>query len=214
MTVIKMYQRTALCMLLSSMTLTAYAAAPGFYMGFAGGPATNNGSEQTVKTASGTPATTIAKPESQQFNSQIFMGNKINNYISAELGFSFFSNIKYTTKYPPLNGLVSRVRDIGGVAKIGYPFGNGFEVYGKVGGAYAYITTSGGFNSNGRTRYEGKFVPQYGVGGSYDLNQNWVIDLSANALPVSGIVGRMSYITLGLSYHFVNTYCGQFLCDD
>ena len=213
MLITKKYTRAILAALVSGLTLNAYAVAPGFYLGFLMGPATNNGKPQTVPTMSGTPPTTIAKPFSQQFATHIYLGNKLNNYVAAEFGFTYFSSIGYSSQFPAAGGLASRVRDIDLVAKLNMPVRD-FEVYVKGGPAYAYLTTSGGLNSQGKTKYVGKIAPTLGVGASYDLNQNWVIDLSMNTLFAGGLISRATYVGLGLSYHFVNKYCGQFLCDD
>jgi opacity protein-like surface antigen len=205
--------RAALVTLLSGLTLNAYAVAPGFYIGGALGPATNDAKQQTVLTASGIPQTTIAKPYSMQWASHFYLGNKINEYVAGEFGFTFFSSIGYSSKYPPAGGLSSRVRDIDLVAKLSMPVRT-FEVYAKAGPAFTYLSTSGGLNTQGKTKYLHKVTGMIAVGADYGLNQNWVIDLAYTTLFTGGLVGRASYLGLGLSYHFVNKYCGQFLCDD
>lgn len=213
-TTIKSFQRTFLAAIFSGLSINAYAVAPGFYMGIMAGPAVNNALEQSVATLSGTPATTTAKPRAQQFGTRFFFGNKLNDYAGMELGLSFFSGISYSTDVPAANGLVSRVRDIDFVGKGTMSLGNQFDLFAKAGIAYAYMSNSGGLNSTGKTQYQSKFAPTLGVGGSYDLNQNWVVDLSANTLFLGGQVSRMTSLAVGISYHFVDKYCGQFLCDD
>lgn len=66
----------------------------------------------------------------------------------------------------------------------------------------------------GSNTYTTKAVPAVAIGADYGFNQNLVMDVSWMTYMVGGSVGNMSLISLGLSYHFVDKYCGQFLCDD
>jgi len=201
----------------ATLTANAYAVGPGFYMGAMAGPATNSASTENAATLSGTPPTTPVNPKSQQFASRIFMGYKVNQYAGFEFGGTFFSTIQFNSKgIQTCASTDARVRDIEILGKGSYPLPNGFDVFAKGGVAIAYITTSGGLNSGvtecGKTQYQNKFVPTATIGASYDLSQNWVTDLSYNSVMVGGKVGKMTYFALGLSYHFVDVYCGQFLC--
>lgn len=200
-------------------SINAYAVAPGFYMGLGFGPATNNAKEATALTTTTPPTTVVVNPKSQQFASRIFMGNKINSYAGFEWGGTFYSGINYDDKGQPLcSGAVARVRDIELLA-VGYlPTADWpVDFFGKAGVAYAYTSTSGGLNCTattcGKTTYTSKWAPIFGFGAGYNWNQNWVSDVSLNTLLIGGQISRVSSIMVSLSYHFVNTYCGQFLCD-
>ena len=107
--------------------------------------------------------------------------------------------------------------------------------YGKAGVAATYLTTPGGLNitpysvrpaptkSNpaavkitnvGSNSYKTQLNPAFALGISYDLDQSWQMDLSWTRTLVGGAVGNMNFYALGFSYHFVDVYCGQFLCSD
>ena len=40
-----------------------------------------------------------------------------------------------------------------------------------------------------------------------------VVDVSFNRVMAGGIAKNVDFYALGLSYHFVDVYCGQFLCN-
>lgn len=212
--------------------MNACAIGNGFYLGIMMGPATNNGSIIQAQAATPVPpplVLTPATPRSQQFAARIFLGNQFNQYAAIELGGTFFSQINYDTRgVPTAGGTNQRVRDIDLVGKGILPF-YAFNVYGKAGIAALYITTSGGLNPTyvparpddtnsaiirGSTTYSHKFAPTFSLGAAYDINQSWEADLSLNVLVVGGSINRMTYYALGISYHFTDKYCGQFLCDD
>lgn len=68
--------------------------------------------------------------------------------------------------------------------------------------------------NSGSNTYTTKAVPAFAVGADYGFNQNLVMDVTWMTYLAGGSVGNMSLISLGLSYHFVDKFCGQFLCDD
>jgi hypothetical protein len=203
---------------ISAMTANVYAVGPGFYMGIGAGPATTTGGNQIINVANppGPPgAKTLAKPKSTQFGSGVFLGYKINQYAGFEGGFSFFSKVKYTSKLPAQSGTSARVRTAGMNVKGYFPIGNGpFSLFGKVGAAATYLTYSGALSSSGKNQYKSKVSPTFAIGAGYDLNQSWLLELSANRVLVGSVVGNVDWFELGISYHFVDRYCGQFLCDD
>lgn len=202
--------------LASCMSQPLYAVAEGMYLGLQGGPSTNDSPEQQVAAASppyAPVATTIAKPKSNQFASRIYIGYQIGRYAGVEGGFTFYSPIQYTSNLEPENELRSRVRDIDVMGKGILPFGP-FNAFVKAGVAATYITLAGGFNSDGKNKYEAKARPVFGLGAAYDLSQNWVVDVTWTRLMAGGQVKNLDALMLGFSYHFVDKYCGQFLCDD
>lgn len=202
----------------ATLATNAFAVLPGFYMGLMLGPATNNGSNVQAQVLSTPPSTTEVTPQSQQFGSRIYMGYKSSQYFGAEGGFTYYSGIKYdagdaNTCSTPL----VRVRDLDVMGRGSIPFGPGFEGFAKAGAAVVYMTTSGCLNTDlsqqcGRTSYSNQVKPVASAGLSYDMTQNWVIDASWTRLFTGGVIGSMDMYALGLSYHFVDTYCGQFLC--
>jgi hypothetical protein len=226
-------KRQLITVLAGLFTLNAYAIDPGFYMGVMMGPAKNTGKITDVQVvpvppspdATLPPLTTPVKPNTNQFGGRIFMGYKANQYFSVEGGFTYFSNINFkTTQSIPANletcgGTTVKVRDLDILGKASVTF-RGFELFGKAGGALAFLTIPKGFDigSNintcgGNAKSEMKVVPAFAIGAGYDLSQNWVADISYNQVNVGSVVNTMKFYALGFTYHFVNTYCGQFLCD-
>jgi opacity protein-like surface antigen len=180
------------------------------------------------------PGTTIANPRANQFGIRIFMGNQFNQFAAFEVGGMFWSSIRYNTRGIPIYGSADqRVRDIDVMIKGILPF-RSFNLYGKIGAAATYLTSGGTFNMTFTplqlapnstavikyaklsvpTTYKFKFSPVYSVGASYDIDQSWVIDASLNGISVGNSIGNLMFYAIGISYHFTDKYCGQFLCDD
>lgn len=211
---------SALATFASLFVINAYAVAPGFYMGIMGGPSTNNGGTIPIQTAVPPPAVVAGNPKSTQFGSRIYIGYKINEYAGIEHGLAYYSGIDYNTKgVETCSSAKARVRDIDLNAKGTYSFNNLFDVFGKAGVALAYQTTSGSLNPNlgpgavcGKSKYVTQFKPTISVGASYTMTQNIVIDGTWNRLMMGGTLGSIDMYALGFSYHFVDVYCGQFLC--
>jgi hypothetical protein len=230
------YGKRQLIVLMAGLcACNAYAIDPGFYMGVMMGPAKNTGKITDVQIVpvppqneannALPPLTTPVKPNTNQFGGRIFMGYKANQYFSVEGGFTYFSNIDYKTieSIPPGNetcgGTTVKVRDLDILGKASVTF-RGFELFGKAGAALAFLSIPKGFdigpNRNtcgGDAKSEMKVVPAFALGVGYDLSQNWVADISYNQVRVGSLVNNMDFYALGFTYHFVNTYCGQFLCD-
>lgn len=203
----------------AAVAFNSYAVGPGFYMGLMTGPATNNGGTVYVQPSPGATSTVQANPRSKQWGSSIYMGNKINQYASFEGGIDYFSTIQYSTKdnASTCSGLSVRNRDFHFVGKGELPI-NSFSVFGKAGVALVYQTVSGGFNTDnnqcGKNQYSNKFSPTFSIGAGYDLSQSWVADVSWTRIMVGGQASSVDFLGFGISYHFTDRYCGQFLCDD
>lgn len=200
------------------VTLSAKAVGPGFYMGIMTGPASNTGSSVQAQ-VEGSSATVPAKPTSKQWGSRIFMGNKFNPYAGWEGGATFYSSIHYDTSgVDTCSGLTTNVRDLSMMARGSFPF-RSVELFGKAGVSYVYTTYPGAFyepapgNTCGAKTRKSGFKPTFSVGVGYDLTQNWVVDLSYTRTLVGGFVKNMDLLGVSISYHFVDVYCGQFLCD-
>lgn len=203
----------------SLLTSNAFAVLPGFYMGLMLGPANNNGNPVQAQVISTPPSTVEATPKSQQFGTRLYMGYKASQNWGGEGGFTEYSGIKYdagdanTCSSPTV-----RIRDFDIVVRGSYTFANtGFEAFAKAGPAFTYMSTSGCLNPQlnqecGKTTYTTQVKPTASVGVSYDMTQNWVIDASWNRLFAGAPISSMDMYALGISYHFVDTYCGQFLC--
>lgn len=216
----RIYRRIASVCILSALFSQAFAVAPGFYMGVMGGPANNAASDQQAQVLGPvtTPPTTVTvTPKSQQFGSRLFMGYLVNPYAGFEWGVTYFSGIRYVSNGPPACGSTNaRLRDMEFMGKAVLPVRQ-VSVFGKAGVAIAYQATGGALNPTtedvcGDSTYLNKFVPAFGLGVGYDLTQNWVAELGLHSVQAGGKIGSMTIYALALSYHFVDTYCGQFLC--
>jgi hypothetical protein len=137
-------------------------------------------------------------------------------------------------------GTSARVRSIDIMGKGDYSYNNTIGIFAKAGISASYITTPGGLNVTnyqvvttgspnappgspqaagtkvinvGSNTYTTKLSPVIAIGASYDLNQNWVMDFTLTRFMIGGNLGSMDSYALGFSYHFVDIYCGQFLCE-
>lgn len=217
--------------ILATAAMNAYAIAPGLYLGLMMGPGSNDGKEQPLQvqplpTSSQPQATTApANPKSTMFGSRVFIGYKFNEYGAFEGGFSYFSGITFVLKDPnlvPVAGKTMRVRSIDLVGKLDYSYSNIVGFFAKGGVAAVYTTTPGALNitnynqktgkNSGSNTYKTKLSPTFSLGATYDLNQNWQTDISWTRLATGGAVNYVNLYAIGLSYHFVDVYCGQFLC--
>lgn len=180
--------------------------------------------------------TVLGKPRSNQYGTRFFLGYKMNKYAGFESGFTFFTAINYTLDLatvqagnnpfnPPMlpyeacSSTNVRVGAWDFVGRGSIPFGDWFEVYGKAGGAITYLKVSGDLSPDatrdcGRSSESARVRPTVSLGANASLTQNWVIDASWTRLMVGGIINNVDYYALGFAYHFVDRYCGQFLCDE
>lgn len=202
-----------------------YAIAAGMYMGVMTGPATNSAKDVNAAVAPGTqqPLTfTPVTPKSNQWGTAVFLGYKNNQYIGSELGVDYFTSVSYSSKTntPTAGGTSARVRDIHVLLRGSLPLTNTVEVFAKLGPAFEYITTSGGLSQptiidgvpTYKSKHQTKIAVMTGIGISWEMNQSWVTDLTLSMLPVGSVIKNVTWIAVGLSYHFVDRYCGQFLC--
>lgn len=201
---------------LSLCYVNAYATAAGLYIGFGLGPATNDGKTTKLFTQPKPPLGTgvPANPRSNQFGGDVFVGYQWNRFAAFEGGITIFNNINFEPKSGASDPTATaRVRTFNLLGKGILPFGDLFDVYLKGGVAITYLTTSGALNWNGKSTRTLSYRPQFSIGASYYLNQSWVVDVSLTRIMVGSVVNNMTYAAISLSYHFVDRYCGQFLCD-
>ncbi len=203
------------------IAINVHAVTSGMYLGLLTGPASNTAGTQNVQ-LQGSTATVPANPKTKQWGASAFLGYQMNRYAAVEGGFHYFSSINYTTtpsNAPVCSGPVARVRDIYIAGKGILPLGD-FSLFAKGGAGVVYRMLSGSLSENGQngqcgtTTYTNKVSPIFAVGAAYDLSQSWVADVSWTRVMVGGVSGNMDLIGVGISYHFTNRYCGQFLCDD
>ena len=88
------------------------------------------------------------------------------------------------------------------------------DIYAKAGAAILNYYKSADFYPNcEKSQTKLVYKPTITVGLGYDINQNWVTDVFWTRIMVGDIVKSIDFYGFGLSYHFVDVYCGQFLCD-
>lgn len=187
----------------------AFAVSSGFYLGLMAGAGTNSGTTQTVQGY-------VLTPSKGQAMVRIFTGYVIKPYIGLDTGPAYFSTVNYNTKNTLIHGKVQTsflTWDASIMPML--PFYS-FMLYGKVGVAAIYQNFSKGFYFPEPTKSKNSLYasPYLAVGAGYNLNDNWLLDISANRLTTVRKLSSVTYYALGISYHFVDKYCGQFLCDD
>lgn len=145
-------------------------------------------------------------------------------------------NNPITLPHQAAGGVDYRARGLDIVGKLEYTFRDTIDVFGKLGAVAIYTTTPGGLNvqnyhtvntfnkqtkmnypnpvNSGSNTYSNKIVPTFTIGAGYDFSQSLVMDFSVMNVLVGGSIKNITTYALGLSYHFVDRYCGQFLCDD
>jgi hypothetical protein len=199
-----------------------HAMGSGIYLGILGGPASNSGSTQLVQTEN-PDILSIATPKKNLFGVRVFWGYLVNNYFGFENGFDYFSRINYSTAgpIPPCGNPVAKVKGVDLVAKGQYPFNVSkvtFAAFVKGGLMYSLMSFSGCFHilptgNCGSSTKQNVVKPLVALGVSYDLGQNWQAELSWSRYFLGSLPKAINLLALGVSFHFVDRYCGQFLCD-
>lgn len=139
-----------------------------------------------------------------------------------------------TEPYQAAAGTTARIRGIDLLGKLDYSYNDTIGLFAKVGVVGVYQTIPGGLQpttahweaapvtasnptgtklvTTGSNQYKTKWAPAFSLGVTYDFNQSWQMDVSMNRYLVGGPISSTTLFALGLSYHFVDVYCGQFLC--
>jgi opacity protein-like surface antigen len=210
--------------LICSSVATSYAAGPGMYFGLNLGYSNLNNNKRAVPAAgssvitnpNGTttpsPAGTIVSPNNTGIAGRLFVGGKITDYFGLEFGLAHYAGSSYKAPSGDSGSIHTSAFDFEGIAM--YPFGTtGFTVFGKLGFAYLRAVQSRKLTSQGSSANNSGLHPLLGVGVGYDLTQNWVLDFSlTRVISRSKALPSPNFASLGISYHFVDKYCGQFLC--
>jgi opacity protein-like surface antigen len=211
---------SAILFTLSSM---AYATGEGFYLGAGAGPTKVHAKSQTFTTNNVPPTMITISPSTSGIGERLFLGVQFNTYAAIEAGFAHYGTATY--KIPDgenvaCNNPSIRQNSFDIEGKGIYPFSNsGFDVYAKAGMAVVYAGSSGSLESNGGTNpcstgtsSKASARPLFGIGASYDLTPQWVAALEYTRYNGGGNVNTADFVALQISYHWVDKYCGQFLC--
>lgn len=209
--------RLSILIIAGSIATGADAIGPGFYLGAQAGTTNLHNTTQTAQTGVESPATQSVTPSNTGIGERIFMGVGINKYAAAEMGYTHYAPSTYKTSPSAIANTPSiRENGVDIVGKAMYPF-QSFAVFGKLGAIMMSKTLSGSLQpispTAPRIAATNNFHPLIGVGASYEITPNWITDLSwTRALKGGSGFQNADFIAVGLSYHFVDKYCGQFLC--
>jgi opacity protein-like surface antigen len=200
---------------LSSIAIVAHATQPGAYVGVQVGSTNTNNIAKPVQTGVANPPTVLLNPNNKGIGERFFVGGVINKYAAIELGFTHYGTSTYTPAPEGLSGTPSiQENGVDFVGKAIYPIKD-FSVFAKAGISFIRQSPSGSLkpisgDAPSKKQHTG---PIAGVGASYDLNPNWVTDVTwTRAFKGGGGFGNADMLALGISYHWVDKYCGQFLC--
>jgi len=203
-------------MSLLASVANVYAVNAGFYLGGQAGVSNLHNVPRDVQGST----TTIpqVRPKNTGIGARIFAGYQLNPYFGLEGGYTYYSPSQYKTSAPVTCSTPTiKTQALDFVGKGIVPIQD-FALFAKAGVAIASVSSSGSLNtsttmdscgSNSRTTV---FRPTVGLGASYDLTQNWVADISWSRIISGSNIRAADLIALGLSYHFTDKFCGQFLC--
>jgi len=215
---IKNHHYLILALLLLGFVGTAYATGAGFYLGGMAGQSNLQNKPRLVQTG-GTPAFVMANPTNTGFGARLFLGYGVNPYFAVEGGWTYYTPSKYKTNvFPACGNPEIQENTIDVVGKGMVPFStSGFSIFAKGGIAMASLGTAGRLssqtlNSCANNMTSTSLRPVAGIGVSYDMTQSWVVDLSYTRVFSGSGFPSANLAALGISYHFVNAMCGQFLC--
>lgn len=193
----------------------AHAMAVGPYFGLQIGQSNTNNEAKLVYTGA-TPPTVLVTPENKGISERLLLfGYQFNNYGAFELGYTHYSPSNY--KIPVTNTVsgTPQIRENGVdiMGKLIWPVYQQFSIFGKAGITLMRASSSGSLTPpTERSGTQKSVRPTLAVGASYDISQSWQTDLTYTYVLSGGGVKQISFLALGLTYHFVDYYCGQFLC--
>lgn len=196
------------------LSANVLATGSGAYAGLQVGTTNLNNDSGTVLT--GVPNPLIVEqvePNNKGIGERIFFGVQMNRYAGFEIGASNYAPSVYDTGVTDSNEPTIRVYAIDIVGKGMYSLYN-FTLFGKIGGAGVRETASSALISAPEQVLKGYTSAHVmvAVGASFDLNANWVLDLTASRIFKGANFPNADFVGLGISYHWVDLYCGQFLC--
>lgn len=225
-----------------AFSTATFATGEGFYLGGQLGLTTINNQPKTLQTGncistSGggvicgpTSTTPSISPSNSGYGGRLYVGYNLNKYFAMEMGFAHYgaSTYKVGMPNPPIIG--------------GNPISNptvrtnAFDIVGKgtmqiwVVGAFLKLGIAMARQSSSGsllTTYQptppppqilvaagtvNTVRPTGAVGINWDITPNWVADLTYSRIFGGSGFQSADMISLGVSYHFVDIYCGQFLC--
>lgn len=213
---IKIIRSLTVTLLALNVSTLAHAVEAGMYVEAQAGMSNTNNLPINIPTGLDDPLTVYTKPSNTGFGGRIAVGYNYNRYVALELGFTHYGNSTYSPSITTqCNDPQIHENALDIVGKGIYPVGS-LGVFAKGGLAVVRLTKAGSLVEGGNcSSSEGITTsarPIAALGVSYDMTQNWVIDLTFSRIFGNGSVQNADMAAIGLSYHFVDKYCGQFLC--
>ena len=150
-----------------------------------------------------TPATTS---KHKGFAWSTAIGYQFSKYLAVETGYIQFARQKVSLKGNPNYDSTTLTTDAVDLAVKGiYPISEQFSLFGKVGIAYLShkdVETTNSMNVI-TTSTNHHIVPLFAAGASYNISQNWAVDLQGIVTPKSGVHYHATYTGLaGVTYKF------------
>lgn len=197
----------------ASLSSLVHAVGPGGYFGANAGMSSLESQIPDVSPLGGDVA---SKKTTSGFGGGLFFGANINQYAGLELGINHYANVK-NSGADICEGDDIQTNAFNVLGKGMIPFGSsGLTLIGKGGIAGVRTTGPGDFHpSTGKCSSESRTdaKPTIAIGASYDMSQTWVAEVSYSRIFVNNdFLKSANMISLGISYHFVDVFCGQFLC--
>lgn len=214
--------------ILGLLSTTAEATGSGAYAGIQVGQTKLDNISYDVNTGQALPPATVCDstdpfgtcivaltvPKNTGIGERLFAGVQMNRYAGVELGISNYAPSVYSPDVPGSNNEPTiRVYAFDILGKGMFSLYN-FTVFGKIGGAAARETASAALIGAPQKVLTG-FVSAHvmaAVGLSFDITPNWVLDITASRIFKGSNFPNAEFYGLGFSYHWVDLYCGQFLC--
>lgn len=204
-------KQTALAIAALTLATHTFAVRNGPYFGLQMGQSKTNNPTEPVQTAPG--SSVMVSPSNSGMAGRLFLGYNFNEYAAWEFGYDYYAPSKYSVHSSTGNDPAIRQGGIDLVGKGIFPFSDtGLSVFGKAGFAFVRTSTSATILNSHSGSGSNAIRPTIGVGIGYDINQRWVADLSYNHVFSGGNVKNIDVLLLGISWHWTDDYCGQFLC--
>jgi hypothetical protein len=205
---IKKIKQIAVTIIALGMASTTYAVGPGFYTGIQMGMTNTHNARKSLPAPTGP----LVSPSTTGVGARFFIGDDITRYFGIELGLTRYGTANYKADTGDTGSTHTNAFDFEGKGM--FPFTtSGVSLFGKLGFTYLRASDSGKLVARGDSSVNSGLRALVGVGISYDLSQNWVVDLSGTrAISKSSTLPSANFAALGIAYHITDKYCGQFLC--